>query len=33
MNAMAQRGTAKVTPNANEQINNQLQNQVGLPTT
>jgi hypothetical protein len=32
MNAMAQRGTAKVTPNANEQINNQLQNQVGLPT-
>lgn len=32
MNAMAQRGTAKVTPDANEQINNQLQNQVGLPT-
>lgn len=31
MNAMAQRGTAKVTPNANEKINNQLQNQVGLP--
>jgi hypothetical protein len=31
MNAMAQRGTAKVTPNANEQITNQLQNQVGLP--
>lgn len=31
MNALAQRGTAKVTPDANEKINNQLQNQVGLP--
>jgi len=30
--ALAQRSVAKVTPNANEQINNQLQNQVGLPT-
>jgi len=29
--ALAQRGTAKVTPNANEKINNQLHNQVGLP--
>jgi hypothetical protein len=30
--ALAQRSVAKITPNTNEQINNQLQNQVGLPT-
>lgn len=30
-NAMAQRTVAQATPNTNEQINNQLKNQVGLP--